>query len=658
MPKQNSFMKIYNFLIVILIIHSNKCFPTNDENFLLPGDYSIGQTSYEYPIVIDPELTPTSNNLTTQIRGELFYPNKSEDINRYPILIFLPGKHPDCRIPVPEGYPSIDIGSADTKGNCPEHTSKVASHLGFSYLGRHFASYGYIVISIDILSINNKWSIVNDSALNFVRARIVLRTIEKMIEWNGNSEISKEILHGIDLSNRFDFTEIGLMGHSRGGEGVRNAYNMLMEGKGSSDAILWKNKLSNIRFKALLEITPMYYGENGRRLGVENIPWAMIVAGCEDDEIDYLHVNLAYQQRQISKQANYILQLYGANHEYFNSEWHISIPTCFGDQDPLWDVNASTFRVSDIYPPAKNTSYDVTLLKINGSEIQRQTTIFILSAFFRAYVGQNANPKLADILQPSQPLPSYLPEIGREYFNNNQSIVVFNGSQSIDRNDQVEITLLKDYAKKEFPLFVSAYKNTEKIPPQFQSSPPNKDQLEFNCLDQIENALQINFRENSSGELSFKFNSTSIETIQFIDIQLARRDSCWFNSTDSLKCSQPRIMQVHIQIQTATRLYPPMKISLKSRFNLEFVRCNAMDLPKEQISFLPVMFETIRIPLDKPEQVLQLKMNAFNGGSLILSDIRAIPISTQPTSKSSHISISILSFLFLYSLHFRIISIK
>jgi hypothetical protein len=76
---------------------------------------------------------------------------------------------------------------------------------------------------------------------------------------------------------------------------------------------------------------------------------------------------------------------------------------CFGDQDPLWDVNASTFKVSDIYPPARNTSLDVTLLKINGSEPQRKTAIFSLALFFRAYVGANADSSLAKFLEPSAP---------------------------------------------------------------------------------------------------------------------------------------------------------------------------------------------------------------------------------------------------------------
>lgn len=280
-------MKYCVLSVLLLVIQATHSSPTRANDVFADGNYPVGQTSYEYPIVNDSELTPTSTNLTTQIRGELFFPNTTGHNARHPILIFLPGKHPDCRYPVPAGYPAIDIGAVDNQGKCAEGLPTVPSHLGFAYLARYFASHGYIVLSMDVILINNKGSVANDTALNFVRARLVLKTIEKVIDWNRSAQTSKDVLHGIDLSDRFDISQIGLMGHSRGGEGVRNAYNMLMEGKGSSDAAHWQRKLSGVRIVAVLEIAPMFYGQDGQQLGVENIPWAMMVAGCEDDEIDY-----------------------------------------------------------------------------------------------------------------------------------------------------------------------------------------------------------------------------------------------------------------------------------------------------------------------------------------------------------------------------------
>ena len=256
------------------------------------GPFPVSETPYEYPMLNDTELSPLSHNLTTEIRGQLYFPNSTQ--GPFPVLVFLPGKLPDCRLPITPGYPALDLGATDSLGKCPDGLSRVASHLGFAYLGHYFASHGYIVLSVDLALMNNKWGFPGDQQLNFVRARITLRTLQKMIELNRSSQTSMQVLQGIDLSGRFDFNHVGLMGHSRGGEAVRNAYNMLMEQKGPSDAAAWRGRLPGVSIVAVMEIAPMYHGEDGIKLGVENIPWGMVISGCENDEIDYGKRHSAY----------------------------------------------------------------------------------------------------------------------------------------------------------------------------------------------------------------------------------------------------------------------------------------------------------------------------------------------------------------------------
>jgi hypothetical protein len=112
--------------------------------------------------------------------------------------------------------------------------------------------------------------------------------------------------------------------------------------------------------------------------------------------------------------------------------------------------------------------------------------------------------------------------------------------------------------------------------------------------------------------------------ITSIDIQLARRSSCWFGSTHPSTCAEPREIQMDIQLQTETGYIPGNTISLKSRYNLQYARCDAMDFPPEKIGFLPVMFETIRIPITNDVYITRLKFISQNGGSLILGDISVI----------------------------------
>jgi hypothetical protein len=59
------------------------------------------------------------------------------------------------------------------------------------------------------------------------RGRLVLKHLQRLYEWNTNgTPPDKRGTIGIELRNRLDFNNIGLMGHSRGGEGVRAAYNI------------------------------------------------------------------------------------------------------------------------------------------------------------------------------------------------------------------------------------------------------------------------------------------------------------------------------------------------------------------------------------------------------------------------------------------------
>jgi hypothetical protein len=62
-----------------------------------------------------------------------------------------------------------------------------------------------------------------------------------------------------------------------------------------------------------------------------------------------------------------------------------------------------------------------------------------------------------------------------------------------------------------------------------------------------------------------------------------------------------------------------------------------MTFPPKKIGFLPVMFETIRIPVTDNLYVIGLKLINQNGGSIILYNIAAI---IQPSSKASFLSIS------------------
>src|SRR5215510_15004522 len=62
-----------------------------------------------------------------------------------------------------------------------------------------------------------------DRVLNLRRGRLVLRHLEQLQKWNSGAQTPPAAI--ADLVGKIDFGHAGLMGHSRGGEGVRAAYN-------------------------------------------------------------------------------------------------------------------------------------------------------------------------------------------------------------------------------------------------------------------------------------------------------------------------------------------------------------------------------------------------------------------------------------------------
>ncbi|QND51493.1 hypothetical protein HB779_05965 [Phyllobacterium sp. 628] len=131
----------------------------------------------------------------TPVRGWIRYPEKplgtSSSPDKYPVIIFLHGQH-DKTDPSYEGY---------------------------DYLAKDLAEHGYVVLSIDANAIN---TVGDDSSQS--RAQLILGTLDRMREIDGFGQIDLGANLGkLDpLKGKLDFTRVGIIGHSRGGQGVAN----------------------------------------------------------------------------------------------------------------------------------------------------------------------------------------------------------------------------------------------------------------------------------------------------------------------------------------------------------------------------------------------------------------------------------------------------
>ncbi len=161
-----------------------------------PGPYPVGQ--HEYTEVQEGTFQlpiPNGGGATFTVRRRAIVrypadPNNPSLIssldNTYPLILILHGNH---RRRLPNG-------------------AFVESYRGLEYLASHLASYGFIALSIDADDINGRINAIPQ------RGEAILEHLQVMIRRNAVGPVFR---------GKIDLGHFGLIGHSRGGEGVLSA---------------------------------------------------------------------------------------------------------------------------------------------------------------------------------------------------------------------------------------------------------------------------------------------------------------------------------------------------------------------------------------------------------------------------------------------------
>lgn len=220
---------------------------------------------------------------------------------------FTPSKFPvNGRVWYPDGagpFPLILI----VHGN---HNPLDYSDPGYGYLGELMASRGFILVSVDENFINGGLRGESDG-----RAWMLLKHLEVWKKWNDSS--AGPFSHKVDMHN------IGLMGHSRGGEavGIAAAFNRLSHYP--DDANVKFN--FNFDIKSVFAIAPVdgQYRPAGVPTPIENVNY-MVIHGSHDGDVSSFNGLRAFQRIKFTdgkpwfKVAWYV---YRANHGQWNSVW-------------------------------------------------------------------------------------------------------------------------------------------------------------------------------------------------------------------------------------------------------------------------------------------------------------------------------------------------
>jgi len=344
-----------------------------------PG-VTVNAFEYYIPGITDPDVAPIPIDLWARV----YLP--SSQAGPLPLVVLLHGNHATCGTNDGLGPARRDDNIQYTlTGTCPDRYVVIPNHAGYDYLARPLASRGYIVVSINAnRGVTAAPGETLDRGLNLRRGRLVLRHLKHLVQLN---DIATS-----PLFHRIDFTHVGLMGHSRGGEGMRAAYEQY-RAPGSP----WPVRIGTpIGFEGLFEIGPVD-GQTGpatnpNRLDADRLAWAVLLPNCDGDVFNLQGVRpfdrMMLKTGETPARFKATFTVWGTNHNFYNTEWQSSdSPGCLGQ--------------TRLFP------------KLLGSADQRAASSASFLAFMRGSIGPGADPAFNQNFDPQYALPTVVANVTR-----------------------------------------------------------------------------------------------------------------------------------------------------------------------------------------------------------------------------------------------------
>ncbi|GGA71264.1 alpha/beta hydrolase family protein [Ornithinibacillus halotolerans] len=297
------------------------------------------------------------------------------------------------------------------------HTMEDFSTSGYDYLGEQLASRGFITISVDedFINYSNVSGIPNNNYE--LRTWILLKHLVQLKDLNETI--------GNPLYEKVDLTNVGLVGHSRGGQAVA----MAADYKRFFDDEPWFNQLQDIQIKGIVALAPTDKSLDGKRAWLSNVSY-FVIQGAQDADINTFQGDRQYYRTSVSNDTfKASLYIAGANHSQFNTEW--------GSMDTSLPEGLILNQMQTIEPEEQRQ-----LAKVNISAFFERTLHgqMIYEEFFRNY--QHGISWLPDtIIVTKYENSTYFPLIE---FDNNKPVMAKGISTNEDGFSEVNIFTPKD----------------------------------------------------------------------------------------------------------------------------------------------------------------------------------------------------------------------
>ena len=304
------------------------------------GSYDVAEEEYNFGrmTVYD---NKNGDSYDTDIHGYIQYPENAD--GPFPVVLLLHGRHGTC-------YDGRGIDDDDCENPIP-------SFRGYQYISENLASHGYAVISVDANDINdNDSGPTSGDTGGLARAMLVVRHLDEFRDINAAGGLGLDALMG-----KLDMGEIGIMGHSRGGEGV-------------NQTVLYNRAQAQPHnITAVFSMAPTDY--NTQTVSRVNF---VALAGYCDGDVEDLMGNFAYDTSRYAVDNDpypkFQLIPMGANHNYYNTVWTTdSRPDDWtyldNDGDDPWCGENAAGNGRDT------------------PELQQAQGLFFVASFFRYFIG-------------------------------------------------------------------------------------------------------------------------------------------------------------------------------------------------------------------------------------------------------------------------------
>ncbi|GGD16240.1 Ig-like domain repeat protein [Nocardioides daphniae] len=271
-----------------------------------------------------------------ELEGKVYLPRTG---GARPVVMLLHGRHTSC------------YGTGPTHNNrwpcatAPDNELRMSipSYAGYDNLAQALASHGYAVVSVSANAINSNDNQLAADRGAVARGQLMLDTLEMLRKanageavsftdtWTGDTldldaaltegarsyELRREgfitgapdldAVRAADFEGRFDFSNIGMMGHSRGGEGVTAA------------ATLNQSLDKPWEITSILPLAPVDFG----RMTVPNVPMNVVLPYCDGDVSNQQGQHMLDDSRyafgdDVLRSATWMM---GTNHNFYNTAW-------------------------------------------------------------------------------------------------------------------------------------------------------------------------------------------------------------------------------------------------------------------------------------------------------------------------------------------------